>query len=125
MPTTFKGIPSDDAFARYKAAPITSEFLLAKAFPTMHSAAPSENQLPSMMCHQGFVCGSPVTNFPPSGRLTSCAAQEPIKSASPACEDSTNAAEAGENCGVEDATLVSTIGAKAMMLLCQKMVLIL
>src|SRR2546422_7261958 len=124
MPVTASGNPSEETPDKRSVPPTLSEFLLANFFPTMHSAAPSWNQAPST-CHHGFVCPRPVTNAPPSGNFTSRADQVPIRIASPLGESFTNAAEAGENRGVEEATLASRMGAKATMLLCQKMDLIL
>src|SRR5580658_1004489 len=110
--------------SRYKGLPIKTAFFFAKLLPTMHSPSPSLNQAPSTL-HQGFVCLSPVTKEPPSGRRTSWFDHAPTKSASPFADSFTNVADAGENCGVQDWTRVSSVGENAMMLLCQKTVLIL
>src|ERR1700704_4436259 len=97
-------------------------FLSANALPTTHSPAPSSNQEPST-CHQGLVCCNPVINFPPSGRATGWFDQAPINTASPLAAGLTKVADAGDQRRVDDATLISRMGEKAITLLCQKMVL--
>src|SRR5258708_30846103 len=47
IPVTLRESPPDAEVERYSGLPISTPFLSANAFPTMHSLSPSSNQEPS------------------------------------------------------------------------------
>src|SRR6266478_4553810 len=122
IPVTLRESPPDVEVERYNGLPISTAFLSAKAFPTMHSPAPSSNQEPSTR-HHGFVSCNPVMNSPPSGKAIGWFDHVPINTESPSAAGLTKVADAGDQRGVDEATLTSRIGANPVMLLCQKIVL--
>src|SRR6266481_7809937 len=133
MPTT--SVPSFSSITS-NLLPIFSPSRFARFAPTTHSFAASANQRPCTR-HHGFVFSMPVTKFDPSGREKECCAHVPMRrrlvKEGAGCEMPFREVGAEARpaislfCGGVSSmvTEVTKIGAKAMMLLCQKTDLIL
>src|SRR6267143_2228754 len=112
IPVTFSwvGILVTAPVAMERKSPILMPFFFANSIPTTHSLLFSENHRPSIP-HHGLVLVTPVLNVPPPGRLTSCSAHVPISEVSDQFPPMSKAC-----------ARISTIGAKATILLRQKIV---
>src|SRR5579885_2761034 len=114
-----KLLPGSPALT-WSGSPTFMLFRAAKLAPTTHSSESSRNQFPSTS-HQGFVFAAPVTKAPPSGSGKECADQVPMTLTAPERPGEDQFMEAGD----QACAGTSRTGAKAMMLLCQKISLIL
>src|SRR5215470_11094722 len=114
-----KTLSSEDAGTAASVSPTEIRARLASVVPTTPSIASSLNHLPSIF-HHGLVFSIPVPNVLPSDNETLWSTQVPISwtrlisGFAKVCLD-----------GFSSSTASSRIGAKAMMLLCQKTDLIL
>src|SRR6266404_1714783 len=120
--TNGEGILVTSPVAREISSPIFRRYFRASTAPTTHSLSLSENHRPSIR-HQGLVLGIPVLNSAPSLRATAWSAHVPMTETSEIQFPDSYCLPLTVN-GSASAR-ISRIGAKAVMLLCQKTDLIL